>query len=102
IQPKGAQWTYQLRRLAKTKYGLSPKGVQQLYQSVAVRKVAYAADIWYTPIHRCAATTCITGGLCSTATDVLDAHANLWPTHHLLNLNLASLPKTHPLAPYIR
>ncbi|KZT20461.1 hypothetical protein NEOLEDRAFT_1075592, partial [Neolentinus lepideus HHB14362 ss-1] len=97
---KGAQWTYQLRRLAKTKYGLSPKGVRQLYQSVAVRKVAYAADIWYTPICRVttcknkrgsvrvarrfatiqrAATTCITGGLRSTATDVLDAHANLWP-----------------------
>lgn len=127
---KGIAYTFQLRRLAKTNYGLPLAGVTHLYQGVSVRQTLYGAAVWYTPVHhrvgskarkgsveatkriatvQRAAATSITGGLRSTATDVLDAHAGLLPVHHLLDLEcyrealrLATLPTTHPLAPHIR
>ena len=93
--------------------------------TVAVPRFTYGAEVWYTPAlsignlskmkgsvaitnklrssQRLAAKT-ITGALSTTAGDVLDIHANLFPVDLLMNkilyrsaIRLCSLPKTHPL-----
>ena len=96
--------------------------------------MTYAADIWFTPIQHSdqsnhplskrafgsvgfanklvkvqhAAALHITGALRSTATDLLDAHADLLPIRLTLDkqsfnatLRLLSLPPDHPLHPHI-
>ena len=90
----------------------------------------YAADIWYTPSHHSdperialgsvgtvnkltkvqrIAALHITGTLRSTATDVLEAHADLIPIRLALDkhsysatLRLLTLPPNHPLHTHIR
>ena len=47
---KGTDWILRLRRLAKPTQGLSYHYTHQLYLSVALPKMTYAADIWFTPI----------------------------------------------------
>jgi len=92
---------------------------------VAVTKVSYTADVWYTPIHKIEgrtnksgsvrvtrklitiqrmATLAVMGALKSTATDVLDLHANILSVKLLLHkichraaLHIATLPPSHPL-----
>ena len=102
---KGTDWTLQLWRLAKPTQGLSHQYTCQLYLSVVVPKMVYAADIWYTPICHSehnnhtrnkkatrnvgfsnklarvqhTATLHITGAMQSTTTDLLDTHADLLP-----------------------
>ncbi|OJA13527.1 hypothetical protein AZE42_13860 [Rhizopogon vesiculosus] len=99
--------------------------MRQLYQATAVPKMLYAASLWFTPVYqngsdhplrgsmgvarrlstvqRMAAVS-MTGALCTTATDVLEAHSNLLPTSLLLQntchraiIRMAALPATHPL-----
>ena len=110
-------------RLART--ASKVRLMQQLYYAVAIPKMTYAVDIWYTPPHRKEGTKkdsgsvgitnklvslqwmaalAITGALHSTATDVLDLHAGTWPVRllfhrlcHRATLRLAALPDTHPL-----
>ena len=105
--------------------GQNVRLMHQIYSAVTIPKVAYAADVWYTPTRkkegasRCSgsvsvtnklasiqrmATIAIMGVMCTTATDVLGLHAGLTPIllmlHqicHLVTLRLASLPETHPL-----
>jgi hypothetical protein len=90
------------RRLAKKSSGVNSKLMRRLYLAVAVPKLTYAADVWYTPIHlaegltkRCESvgvtkqlarvgTLAICGAMRTTATDTLDLHANLLPTELLL------------------
>ena len=85
----------------------------------------YAADVWFEPVdrslegrkargsvgvsHKLAsvqhiATVAITGALHTTATDTMEAHANLWPMELLMHrichraaMRLAALPESHPL-----
>ena len=80
--------------------------MRQLFNAVAVPKMAYAADVWYTPVSKRQgklqlsgsvgitgklaslqrmATLAITGALRSTTTDVLDLHADVLPVELLLN-----------------
>lgn len=124
---KGLAYVLQLRRLATTAKGLPMRLMRQLYQAVAVPKMLYAADLWsycdgsdipqrgsigvakrLTSIQRIAATA-ITGALRTTATDVLEAHANLLPiplllqnTCHRAIVRIAAHPITHPLYTPIR
>jgi ribonuclease HI/exonuclease III len=121
---KGAKYTAQISRLSRSASGISSHLMRQMYISAAVAKMTYAADIWYTPIsmnengnrtgsigvtkklatvQRSAALT-ITGALRSTATDILDIHANLLPVDLLMDkichrsaVRLLSLPEGHPL-----
>jgi len=72
--------------------------MHQLYSAVAVPKLTYVADVWYTPVHkqegfrRCSGSVgvthkisslqwlvalAITGALRTTATDVLDLHTGI-------------------------
>ena len=102
-----------------------PEPDETAIQHSAVPKMAYAADIWYTPVSKWQgrtqlsgsvgitgklaslqrmATLAITGALRTTATDVLDLHANVLPVELLLNkichrafLWLVLLAPTHPL-----
>ena len=123
---KATKWTLAFRRLAHTSMGIKPWLMQQMYLAVAVPKMSYAADVWYMPIYeregraRCSGSvgftgrlimlqglvaTAITGTLHSTATDMLDLHANLLPVDLLLHkichraaVRLTTLPASHPLA----
>ena len=122
---KATKWTLCTRRLARHATGISPCQMRQLYQAVAIPSFSYAADIWFMPIEwpvgckmargsvgvarrltsvQRIATMAITGALCTSATDILEVHANLWPiellmhwTCHRVVLWLAVLPDTHPL-----
>ena len=122
---KGAKWTAQIRRLTRPSWGITPKYAKQLYISVALPRILYAADVWCTPtscehpgpkalgsakvtkqissVQRAGALA-ITGGLRSSPTDALDASAFLLPTPstiskwcHRAYTRLAMLPKEHPL-----
>jgi hypothetical protein len=122
---KATKWTLMYRCLAKQSAGINAKLMRKLYLAVAVPKLTYAVDVWYTPVHheeghsKCSGsvgiinqlarvqrlgTLAITGALRSTATDVADLHANVLPIDLLLNkichraaLRLATLPPCHPL-----
>ena len=97
---KAAKWTLAFRRLAQPSSGVNLRLMCQMYNAVAIPKLAYVADVWYTPtckkegasrrsssvgvanrlisIQRMA-TIAIMGAMHTTATDVLDLHAGLTP-----------------------
>lgn len=127
---KGTSYVLQLRRLSSTSTGLPMRLIRQLYQAVAIPKMLYTADVWFLPafregsdiaqrgsigiakrmstVQRMAAIA-ITGAMRTTATDILEAHANLLPiplllqnTCHRAIIRLATHPDTHPLHKHIR
>jgi hypothetical protein len=93
---KGQAWVAQIQRIVRVTTGIPPRLVRRLYLSVAIPKMLHAADISLltgskksgagsaavvarlTMIQRKAAIA-ITGAMRTTATDVLNAHANLLP-----------------------
>lgn len=105
--------------------GIPTKLMRQLYQTVAIPKFAYGADIWFRPVFKQGTNTIqrgskgianrltsvqriaaisITGAMRTTPTDSLEAHANLLPISLLLQklchraaTRLATLPQSHPL-----
>ena len=122
---KGTKWTAQIRRAAAPSWGLTPKHARRLYISVAIPRILYAVDVWglrlkrgtamqttgkivehnnkLTSIQR-AGTLAITGGLRTSPTDVLDAHAFILPLHLEIEkqlfraaIRIATLPPQHPL-----
>ena len=123
---KGQTWAAQIQRIAKTKTGVPPSLVRRLYIAVAVPRIFYAADICVVAGSRknligsaklntrlktiqCKAAIAITGALRSTASDVLDVHANLLPIPLLIQkvraraaLRLATLPESHPIHKHVR
>jgi ribonuclease HI len=127
---KAAKWTLLFRRLTRPSTGVRMGLMRQLYCAVAIPKFSYAADVWYTPIHRPEgkkkargsvsvvrkltslqriATIAITGAMRTTATDTLEVHANIMPVELLLlnvcyraALRMASLPESHPLHKPVR
>jgi hypothetical protein len=104
--------------------------MRQLYLSVALPKITYGLDVWYTPPNKPAgytknsgsvgilhnlqkiqrlATTAITGTLRSSPTDLIDAHSGLLPMElalmkacHRALVRTLTLPDTHPLHQVIR
>src|SRR5260221_775414 len=106
-------------------WGITPNYVRKLYIGVALPKILYAAEVWYTPLQsrrngrskggsvkvvrqlmrmQRAGALAITGGLCTSPTDTLDALTNLLPFHMIIEkwcyraaARLASLPDKHPL-----
>ena len=122
---KGAAYVALIRRISKSAYGVSPRLMRQLYRSIAVPKMLYAASIWLKPvfnagsqsltrgsqgvvkkltqIQRSAAIT-ITGAMRTSPTDATEIHANLMPMPALVqkmlfnsSIRIASLPEAHPL-----
>ena len=120
---KGTKWTAQIRRAAAPSWGLTPKHARQLYISVAIPRTLYAVDVWGARFKRGAGTQAagkvaensnklnavqragtlaVTGGLRTSPTDALDAHAFLLPLHleiekHLFRatIRIATLPTCH-------
>jgi len=119
------KWILQFRRLTKPSTGVKAKLMRQLYISVAIPKMTYALDVWYTPpvkpvgakrnsgsvaalrgmqkAHR-VATLAITGALRTTPNDILDTHAGLLPIEltllkitHRAMVRMCTLPNSHPL-----
>ena len=105
---------------------MTPHLIRQLYLAVAIPRILYATDVSLvsggsknkvgsaaviaklTSIQRRAALA-ITGAMRTTATDVLDAHANLLPMRLLIEkvqyraaLRMATLLSSHPLYQHIR
>jgi hypothetical protein len=117
---KGSKFIEQYRRLAKLSRGVPAGHMRQYCLTVAVPKLLYAADIFLVPgttrskgikgnINKLAqvqrqAALAITGEMRTTASDTLDAHANLLPFQLLVDkvvhraaVWLACLPDKHPL-----
>jgi ribonuclease HI len=119
------KWLLQYRRLTRPSSGTNARLMRQLYISVALPKITYGLDIWYTPPTKRAgqtrstgsaaalrqlqktqriATLAIIGALRTTPTDFADAHAGLLPIElallkatHRATIRLLTLPPTHPL-----
>ena len=119
-------WINLVRRLARTSTGISAKGMRQLYLSIAIPRMSYAAEVWFTLPHKRneqsknrsgsvkfvtklisaqrRAVITMLGAMRTTAGDVLNAHAHL-PPPQLLFLKslirsatrLVTLPDYHPL-----
>jgi ribonuclease HI len=125
VAEKGSKWAAQIKRAARPSWGITPKYARRLYISVAIPKILYAIDIWCTPPHgietrpsargsaiavsqiakvQRAGTLAITGGLCTSPTDALDACAFTIPASQLAEkrchsaaVRLSTLPPAHPL-----
>ncbi|TDL30112.1 hypothetical protein BD410DRAFT_710382, partial [Rickenella mellea] len=95
---KGTDWVIQCRRIARPSRGIAPRLIRQLYLAVCVPKMLYAVDVWGAPTpantsakgKKCGGqlgrlatvqrqAVLLLGAMRTTATDVLDAHANLLP-----------------------
>ena len=123
-------WLLQFQRLLKPSTGVSTKLMRQLYLAVALPKITYGIDIWYTPptkplgrtkntgsvgalhnlqkMQRIAALA-ITGTLRTTPNDFIDAHAGIFPIElallkacHNALIRLMTLPDHHPLNQIIK
>ncbi|KAK7015681.1 hypothetical protein R3P38DRAFT_2543353, partial [Favolaschia claudopus] len=114
-QARGTKAVLALSRIASPTFGLPHFHIRQLFQSIVVPRMEYGLPVWYKPVvereaSRRAGTVwvtkalgkvqrqvykLITGALRTTATDVLDFHANLLPMHLRLNrsaYNAATVP----------
>ena len=127
---RGTAWVLQFQRLSRPTMGMPPRYMRLLYKVIDVARMLYAADVFLTPTTGQAggtkvrgsmgitkrlarvqrmASMLITGAMHSTATDVLDAHADLLPFPLLVNqiclrsiTRLATLPNMHPLYKHVR
>ena len=126
---KGATWAAQIRRVVRPDWGLTPKFARRMYTSVALPRILYAADVWAPPDYKSnhkkkptnkrftmrlstiqrAGTLAIVGGLRTSPTDTLCAHADILPSHleldkacHKAAVRMATLPHSHPVTKMYR
>ena len=123
-------WSAKLWRVTKSASGLSTSGTKQLYNTVTVPRFTYGAEVWFTYLHKPGASgktkgsvaitnklravqrkiaKSITGGLSTTAGDIMDTHAYILPINLLFckllfraAICLCSLPPAHPLSHCVR
>lgn len=129
---KGTKYAMACNRMIRPTKGIHGRLMKRLYEGVIIPNMLYAADVWcaglvakgrgkkgggrgargfasqMARVQRMAMLS-ITGGLRSTASDMLDAHANILPFQQNLRkicyrviLRMASLPAHHPLAKGIK
>jgi hypothetical protein len=112
-----------------TYQNLSTTGTKQLFNTVAVPRFTYSAEVWYTYLHKpetatkargsvtitnklcsvqCKVAKSITRGLSTTAGDIMDIHVYILLIDFLFckllfcaTLHLCTLPTTHLLHPYV-
>ncbi|KNZ71310.1 hypothetical protein J132_00048 [Termitomyces sp. J132] len=112
-------------RLTRSSTGLSPEFMRRLYIAVALPRMMYAAEVWYTPVSRMddeerlrslAGITKKLGSIQQIAAlkimdamrmslmDVVEIHVGLLPMELMMDkvchryvMQLASLPQAHPL-----
>ena len=127
---KGATWAAQIRRIVRPDWGLTPKFARRMYTGVALPRILYAADVWAPPAYKKeqgakptankrftarlatiqrAGTLAIVGGLRTSPTDTLCAHADVLPAHleldkacHKAAVRMATLPHSHPVTKLYR
>jgi ribonuclease HI len=125
---KGTKWAIQCRRIAKPTQGIPINYARKLYYAVGLPKMLYAVDVWGTTappsanaerkrqrglkgklstVHRHA--LMLLGALRTTATDAIEAHANILPFHLILDsfrhrglLRLATIPESNPIHYHVR
>ena len=125
ITGTAAKWMLCFHCLTKLSFGIQSRFMWQLYHAIVIPMFTYAGDMWHAPITcamqgtkasgsvgvtkwlesiQCIAVTAITGALRTTATDVMEAHANIPPVKLLMHkvchraaIRLATLPESHPL-----
>jgi hypothetical protein len=131
VVAKASRWVSLFKRIARNRSGLSSPLLRRLYRAVAIPKITYAADVWFTPIHlppgakrrlgsvgaanrltrvQRQAAIAITGCFRTTATDYAEAHANLMPIDLVLkDLCLRAITRMvslsdehHPLTKVVR
>jgi hypothetical protein len=120
---KGMKYAMACNRMIRPTRGIHGKLMRRLYESVVIPKMLYAADVWCTRLVtkgrgkkgrgrgvrgfasqlawvQCMAMLSITGGLRSSASDLLDIHANILPLQqmiqkacHRATLRMATLAK---------
>src|ERR1700678_2023199 len=119
------KWILQFRRLTRPSTGVKSKLMRQLYLAVALPKVLYGIDVWYTPPTKSAgqarnsgsagvlrslqkvqriAALAITGVLRTSPNDFVDAHAGILPMElallkacHSALVRSLTLPSTNPV-----
>ena len=119
------KWILQYRRLTRITTGINNKLMRQLYLAVAMPKISYGIDIWYSPPSKPVgytknigsvgalrnlkkaqriASLAITGTLRTTPNDFIDTHAGIYPMElallracHNATVRMLTLPNTHPL-----
>ena len=115
-----AFWSAKLWRVMKSASGLSMSGTKQLYNTVAVPRFSYRAEVWYTYLQKPGASgktkgsivitnklrsiqkkvaKSITGGLSTTAGNVMDPHAYILPIDLLFASCCFALPSAYDLFP---
>lgn len=124
---KGTKYVQACGRMTRPVKGIRGKMMKKLYKGVVIPKMLYAADVWCARLIRrrrgqknkgkgargfatkmarvqWMATILITGGMRTTATDILEAHANLLPFQQTLRkhcfrtaLRMSTLSAAHPL-----
>ena len=119
-------WINLVCHLTRTSTGVSAKGMRLLYMAIAVPRMTYAAEVWYTiprfsnmatrkragmvkftqklTLAQRRATITMLGAMRTMAGDALNTHAHLPPLHLLFlktlirsATHLISLPTSHPL-----
>ena len=129
---KGTKYVLASGRMSRTTKGLKGRLMKRLFEAVAIPKMLYAIDTWGTELLRKGrgkrekgwgargfakqinkvqrlAAILITGGMRTTATDTLLAHADLLPTILLIRkhchraaLRMATLPSNHPITKHVK
>ena len=124
---KGTNWNSQIRHITRPGWGVTLKYARRLFIGVALPKILYGADVWYTPAPSGTPTSnsrrvgtvqvtkklarmqragvlAIMGGLHTFPSDTLNVLANLIPFDIAIEkwcfravLRLAALPDRHPL-----
>ena len=125
VHEKAVKWTAAFKRFTKPVISIPMKEAQKLYNAIAVPKICYAADIWFTPSGYTKADThhtgpigitsrlksiqhqvaiSITGAMQTAPGDTMIINANLTPIGIQLKdtsirayLQLASCPNHHPI-----
>jgi hypothetical protein len=123
---KATRWIMLYRCLTKPSFGLSAKFMRRLFITVAIPKITYGLDMWYTPPHKpigkkkntesvkalkkfCKlqrlATMAINSTLRTSPTDLLDAYSGFLPMDLLLEkicyrsmICICTLPPTNPVS----
>lgn len=127
---KGTAWVTACRRITRQTKGVPLQRVLQMFQAVCLAGMLYAVDVWCPPNPKQAkhltadagngirakmarvqrqALLQITGAMRNTATDTMEAHLNILPTHLLIKqrcfqayLRMLTLPAINPIHGQIR
>ena len=119
------KWILQFRRLTRPSTGVKSRLMRQLYLAVALPKITYGIDIWYTPPNKPAGHTrnsgsagilrnlkkvqriaalAITGVLRNSPNDYVDVHAGILPMElallkacHSALVRSLTLPSSNPI-----